>query len=84
MLYSICGYTFKILNFSCTGLSNTHYPTNPQISCFLRQGFMRVFDDMADIVLDVPLAYIILDRFVERCNRAGFLTDKIINNVPSR
>jgi len=45
---------------------------------------MRVFDDMADIVLDVPLAYIILDRFVERCNRAGFLTDKIINNVPSR
>ncbi|XP_016949218.1 programmed cell death protein 4 [Drosophila biarmipes] len=50
----------------------------------MEQGFMRVFDDMADIVLDVPLAYIILDRFVERCNRAGFLTDKIINNVPSR
>ncbi|EDV35157.1 uncharacterized protein Dana_GF22345, isoform B [Drosophila ananassae] len=50
----------------------------------MEQGFMRVFDDMADIVLDVPLAYIILDRFVERCNRAGFLTDKIINNMPSR
>ncbi|EDW78382.2 uncharacterized protein Dwil_GK16207 [Drosophila willistoni] len=50
----------------------------------MEQGFMRVYDDMADIVLDVPLAYIILDRFVERCNRAGFLTDKIINNVPSR
>lgn len=50
----------------------------------MEQGFVRVFDDMADIVLDVPLAYIILDRFVERCNRAGFLTDKIINNVPSR
>ncbi|KAH8238248.1 hypothetical protein KR032_001510 [Drosophila birchii] len=50
----------------------------------MEQGFIRVFDDMADIVLDVPLAYIILDRFVERCNRAGFLTDKIINNVPSR
>ncbi|SPP78097.1 programmed cell death protein 4 [Drosophila guanche] len=50
----------------------------------MEQGFIRAFDDMADIVLDVPLAYIILDRFVERCNRAGFLTDKIINNVPSR
>lgn len=48
------------------------------------QGFLRVFDDMADIVLDVPLAYIILDRFVERCNRAGFITDKILNNMPSR
>lgn len=45
---------------------------------------MRVFDDMADIVLDVPLAYIILDRFVERCNRAGFITDKILSNMPSR
>ncbi|XP_037937101.1 programmed cell death protein 4 [Teleopsis dalmanni] len=50
----------------------------------MEQGFLRVFDDMADIVLDVPLAYIILDRFVERCNRAGFLTDKILNNMPSR
>lgn len=48
------------------------------------QGFLRVFDDMADIVLDVPLAYIILDRFVERCNRYGFITDRIITNMPSR
>uniref|UniRef100_D3TLD2 Programmed cell death protein 4 n=1 Tax=Glossina morsitans morsitans TaxID=37546 RepID=D3TLD2_GLOMM len=50
----------------------------------MEQGFLRVFDDMADIVLDVPLAYIILDRFMERCNRAGFVTDKILSNMPSR
>lgn len=50
----------------------------------MEQGFQRVYDDMADIVLDVPLAYIMLDRFVERCSRAGFLTDKIIRNMPSR
>ncbi|XP_055910089.1 programmed cell death protein 4 [Eupeodes corollae] len=50
----------------------------------MEQGFQRVYDDMADIVLDVPLAYIILDRFVERCSNAGFLTDKIIINMPSR
>ena len=50
----------------------------------MEQGFLRVFDDMADIVLDVPLAYIILDRFVERCIRSGFITDRIINNMPSR
>lgn len=48
------------------------------------QGFQRVYEDMADIVLDVPLAYIMLDRFVERCSRAGFLTDKTIKNMPSR
>lgn len=39
---------------------------------------------MPDIVLDVPLAYIMLDRFIERCGRAGFLTDKVIKNMPSR
>ncbi|XP_017473472.1 PREDICTED: programmed cell death protein 4 [Rhagoletis zephyria] len=50
----------------------------------MEQGFLRVFDDMADIVLDVPLAYIILDRFLERCNQAGFITEKILNNMPSR
>ncbi|XP_055376372.1 programmed cell death protein 4 [Condylostylus longicornis] len=50
----------------------------------MEQGFQRVFDDMADIVLDVPLAYIILDRFVERCSRAGFLSDKVIKNMPTR
>lgn len=40
---------------------------------------------MPDIVLDVPLAYIMLDRFVERCSRAGFVSDtRIIKNMPSR
>lgn len=48
------------------------------------KGFQRVFDDMADIVLDVPLAYVMLDRLVERCNRAGFLSDKITLNMPTR
>lgn len=39
---------------------------------------------MADIVLDVPLAYIMLDRFVERCNQAGFLSEKIVRAMPQR
>lgn len=28
----------------------------------LERGFFRVFDDLADICMDVPLAYVILDR----------------------
>lgn len=39
---------------------------------------------MNDIVLDVPLAYIMLDRFVDRCHARGFLTDKIVTKMPSR
>lgn len=50
----------------------------------MERGFQRVFDDMADICLDVPLAYIMLDRFIDRCYKEGFLTEKIVRNMPTR
>lgn len=39
---------------------------------------------MPDIVLDVPLAYSVLERFSERCNKAEILTDEIMKRMPSR
>lgn len=50
----------------------------------MERGFQRVFDDMADICLDVPLAYIMLDRFIDRCYKEGFITDTIIKKMPTR
>lgn len=50
----------------------------------MEQGFRRVYDDMTDIVLDIPLAYSILDRFVQRCQRADFLNEAVIKDLPSR
>ncbi|ENN72393.1 programmed cell death protein 4 [Dendroctonus ponderosae] len=50
----------------------------------LERGFFRVFDDLADICMDVPLAYVILDRFIDLCRNEGFLTDNIIARFPSR
>ncbi|XP_065169668.1 programmed cell death protein 4 [Atheta coriaria] len=50
----------------------------------LEHGFFRVFEDLADISMDVPLAYIILDRFVDRCYKEGFLTEQIVKRLPSR
>ncbi|XP_035785583.1 programmed cell death protein 4-like [Anopheles albimanus] len=48
-------------------------------------GFRRVYDDMTDIVLDIPLAYSILDRFIQRCRRAGsFLSETLIKDLPTR
>jgi hypothetical protein len=43
-----------------------------------------VYEDMPDICLDVPLAYTVLERFVERCQKGGFLTDEVIKKMPSR
>ncbi|KAG8231239.1 hypothetical protein J437_LFUL005913 [Ladona fulva] len=50
----------------------------------MTRGFLRVFEDMPDICLDVPLAYVVLERFMERCQKAGFLTDEVIRKVPTR
>ncbi|KAM3956847.1 programmed cell death protein 4-like [Aphomia sociella] len=48
------------------------------------QGFLRVLEDMSDIVLDVPLAYIMLDRFMERCQQKFRLGDTVLKRVPTR
>lgn len=50
----------------------------------MERGFLRVYDDLSDIETDVPRAYFILERFVGRCRKAGFLNENIIQNMPSR
>lgn len=48
------------------------------------KGFMRVFRDMTDIVLDVPNAYHTLSKFVEKGSAAGFVSRAIEDELPSR
>ncbi|KAL4714732.1 hypothetical protein ACJJTC_002591 [Scirpophaga incertulas] len=48
------------------------------------RGFLRVLEDMTDIVLDVPLAYIMLDRFMERCQTKFRLGEEVLKKAPSR
>jgi len=50
----------------------------------MEHGFLRVFDDLPDIQLDIPLAYEILHRFADRCLKAGFLNDSTLVKLPSR
>jgi len=50
----------------------------------MERGFLRVFDDLPDISMDVPLAFIILDRFVDRCYKEGFLSEGVTSKLPSR
>ena len=50
----------------------------------MERGFLRVFEDLPDISMDVPLAYIILDRFVDRCSKLCFLSETVISKLPSR
>lgn len=50
----------------------------------IEQGFQRVFDDIQDISLDIPLASIVLERFAQRCYNLGVLTEKMIKILPTR
>lgn len=53
-------------------------------SFFPLQGFIRVFNDMTDIVLDAPNAYHTLSKFVDKGMEAGFVTQMIAEQVPNR
>lgn len=45
---------------------------------------MRVFNDMIEIVLDAPNAYHTLSKFVEIGIAAGFVSNMIAEELPSR
>lgn len=49
-----------------------------------RQGFMRVFDNLPDISLDVPNAYPLVENFVTVCHNEGFLSDALLRDLPQR
>ena len=48
------------------------------------QGFIRVFNDMTDIVLDAPNAYHTLSKFVEKGLESGFIPRAVAEQVPNR
>lgn len=53
-------------------------------NCLLLQGFERVYLDMADISIDVPCAYSLLEQFVEQSFNAGVIDKKLRDLCPCR
>jgi programmed cell death protein 4 len=49
-----------------------------------KHGFQRVFDDMTEIVLDVPYAYTTLAKFMDNGLAVGFVTPDIYDEMPQR
>lgn len=49
-----------------------------------QQGFLRIFNDMTEIVLDIPQAYLLLNKFIERGLQAGFVSPAVAQEVPQR
>lgn len=59
-------------------LNQTCVVTPEQIA----QGFKRVFESMPDINLDVPNAYIFLERFGEMCHTEKVMAEKTYKDMP--
>ncbi|KAK3886810.1 hypothetical protein Pcinc_009035 [Petrolisthes cinctipes] len=50
----------------------------------MKAGFLRVYEDMPQICVDVPPAYTILEKFVVLCQAAKVISDDIAKKVPVR
>ncbi|CAG2104496.1 unnamed protein product, partial [Medioppia subpectinata] len=50
----------------------------------LKNGFYRVFEEMPEISIDVPLAYTMLEKFALKCQKEGFIPNDVLKNLPSR
>jgi programmed cell death protein 4 len=50
----------------------------------MQRGFVRVFEDLPDICIDLPPAYSLIDRFVTKAQRHGCITDDVVRLVPIR
>lgn len=48
----------------------------------LKAGFLRCYDEMSDICIDVPHAYTLLEKFVIKCDRRALLP-KELKEVPT-
>jgi len=50
----------------------------------LKNGFVRVYEEMPEICIDVPLAYQVQEKFVAKCVSQGFLSKELIKCMPVR
>ncbi|CAI5785018.1 cell death 4-like [Podarcis lilfordi] len=50
----------------------------------MNRGFQRVYDELGDISLDVPLAHSILERLVDLCFEEGVITKPLRDACPAR
>lgn len=50
----------------------------------MRAGFVRVYEDMPQICVDVPPAYTILEKFVMQCQSQKVVGDDVVKKLPVR
>ncbi|EDO34959.1 predicted protein [Nematostella vectensis] len=70
----------EVMNNLFKDFHQTNIVTPDQI----RNGFIRVFDSMGDIVLDIPHAHIFLEKLVDASTKSGVIPISLTLKMPSR
>ena len=50
----------------------------------MKEGFLRIYEDMPQICLDVPPAYSVLEKFVGLCEAEKILEPEVVKKIPTR
>ncbi|CAD5111555.1 DgyrCDS854 [Dimorphilus gyrociliatus] len=50
----------------------------------MEQGMKRVFEEMCEICIDVPAAYVLLEHLANKMKSSGILSDRLYQELPSR
>ncbi|KAM4810399.1 programmed cell death protein 4-like [Rhinophrynus dorsalis] len=50
----------------------------------MNRGFQRVYTELPDLSLDVPLAHIVMEKLVDLCYQEGVITQQLRDQCPSR
>jgi len=50
----------------------------------MKEGFIRVYEDLPQITLDVPPAHAILEKFVNECRKEKIIGEDVVRRLPTR
>ncbi|XP_063781802.1 programmed cell death protein 4-like isoform X2 [Pseudophryne corroboree] len=50
----------------------------------MNRGFQRVYSELPDLTLDVPLAHSVMEKLVDLCYQEGVITQQLRDECPSR
>ena len=50
----------------------------------MNHGVLRIYEDIAEICLDVPNAYTTLAKFIEKGHKSGFVSNRLMQELPQR
>ncbi|KAG8430034.1 hypothetical protein GDO86_018620 [Hymenochirus boettgeri] len=50
----------------------------------MNRGFQRVYEELPDLSIDVPLAHVVLEKLVDLCYLEGVITQQLRDQCPGR